>query len=107
MGWGLCALVKADLRQFDEGAGAVRQPHSKRRQAMLFDRGHFAEGATMSIRQEHRIVTEARGAARRPHQRPIGARFDFLDMTVGPGDAERGYEMRASLRSLRRAALLQ
>ncbi len=85
---------KADLRQLDEGAGAVRQPETERRQAVLLDAGHFAEGARMSIGQEHRIVAEAGGAARRPHQRSVGARLDFLEMIVGPGDAQRGDEMR-------------
>src|SRR6202035_4885236 len=96
LGWG--TLVKADLRQFDEGAGAVRQPEAERRQAVLFDRGHLAEGAGKTIRHEHRIVTKAGAAARRPHQRAVGARLDFLEMAVGPGDAERGHEMRAALR---------
>ena len=39
------ALLKADLREFDEGAGAVRQPEAERRQAVLLDAGHLAEGA--------------------------------------------------------------
>src|SRR5207342_624998 len=103
----LPALVKADLRQFDEGAGAVRQPHSERRQAMFLDAGHFAEGAGVSIRQERGIVTEAGGATRWPDQGSVGARLDFLDMSIGPGDAKRGNEMRLSLRGLRGAALLE
>ena len=65
----------------------MRQPEPQRRQAMLLDAGHFAEGARVSIGQEHRIVTEAGGAARRPHQRAVGARLDLFEMIVGPGDA--------------------
>ena len=79
--------LKADLRQLDEGAGAMRQAEPERRQAVLLDAGHLAEGAGVAIGQEHRIIAETRGAARRPHQRAVGARFDLLEMIVGPGDA--------------------
>src|SRR5436309_15806542 len=98
------ALVKANLRQFDEGAGAMRQPEPKRRQAVLLEAGHFAEGARVSIGHEHRIVSKAGGAARRPYQRSVDAGFDFFEMIVGPGDTQRGNEMRASLRRRRCAA---
>ena len=49
------------------------------------------------VGQERRIVAEAGGAARRPHQRAVGARLDLLEVTVGPGDAQRGDEMRLAL----------
>src|SRR5581483_4424406 len=51
------------------------------------------------------VVAESGGAPRRPNQRAIDPRLDFLEMPVGPGHAKRGDEMRSSLRGLRRAAL--
>src|SRR6201985_541596 len=75
----------------------MRQAKPKRRQAMLFDAGHFAKGARMSVRHERRVVAEARSAAWWPHQRAVGACFDFFEMTVGPGNAERGDEMGLAL----------
>ena len=51
----------------------------------------------VAVGQEHRIVAEAGGAARRPDQRAVGAGLDFLEMAVGPGDAQRGDEMRLAL----------
>src|SRR5258706_1321406 len=88
-------LVKANLRQLDEGAGAVRQPEPKRRQAVLLDAGHFAEGAGVSIGHEHRIVAKAGGAALRPKQRSVDARLDFFEMIVRPVDAKDGNEILA------------
>jgi len=44
---------------------------------MLFDAGHFAEGAVEPIGHEHRIVTESGGAARRPHQSAVDACLDL------------------------------
>ena len=38
----------------------MRQAKPQRRQAVLLDAGHLAEGARMSVRQEHRIVAEIR-----------------------------------------------
>ena len=85
----------------------MRQAEPERRQAVLLDAGHLAEGARVSVGQERRIVAEAGGAARRPHQRAVDARLDLLEMTVGPGDAQRRDEMRLALVRRRRAALLQ
>ena len=72
---------------------------------MLLDTGHLPERARVSIGQEHRIVTETGRASRRPNQRAIGARLDFLAMAVRPGDTERRDEMRLAMRRLRCAAL--
>jgi methylmalonyl-CoA mutase N-terminal domain/subunit len=85
----------------------VRQAKAERWQAVLLDAFHLAEGAVMTIGQEHRIVAEAGGAARRPHQRAVDARFDLFEMIVGPGDAKRGNEMSRALLRRGRAALLQ
>src|SRR3954471_4083505 len=83
----------------------MRQPEPTRRQAVLLDAGHFPERARVSIGHEHWIVTETSGAARWPNQGAIGARLDFLSMAIGPGDTQRGNEMRLALRRLGRAAL--
>ena len=85
----------------------MRQAQAQRRQAVLLDAGHLAEGARVPVGQERRIVTEAGGAARRPHQRAVGARLDLFEMIVRPGDAQRGNEMRLALRRRGGAALLQ
>ena len=85
----------------------MRQAEPERRQAVLFDAGHLAEGAGVPVGQERRIVAKAGGAARRPHQGAIDARLDLFEMAVGPGDAQRGDEMRLALVGRRRAALLQ
>src|SRR5262245_1375561 len=85
----------------------MRQAEPARRQAVLLLCGHLAKGAVVAIGQEHRIVAEARGSTWRPHQRAVDARLELLDMAIRPGDAERGYEMRAALRGHRRAACAQ
>src|SRR5260221_14686167 len=74
---------------------------------MLLEARHLSKSAGVSIGHEHRIVAEAGTAARRPYQRAIGARLDFLEMIVGPGDPKRGNEMRSSLWRWRGASLLQ
>ena len=105
MGWGRSA--KADLRQFDEGARAVRQAEAEWRQAMFLDRGHLAKGPLMSIRQERRIITETGGAARRLYQSSIGAGLDLFEMAIGPGDAQRRDEVGLSFGRLVGAALFE
>ena len=61
---------------------------------MLLVARHLAEGPGMAVRQEHRIVAEARGSTRRPHQRALDGSLEFLEVPVGPGDAERRHELR-------------
>src|SRR5688572_8898083 len=85
----------------------MRQPEPEWRQAMLLEAGHFAKSARMPIRQEDRVVAKSGRAARRPHQGAVGAGLDLFEMAVRPGDAQCGNEMRAALRGLRGAALLQ
>ena len=85
----------------------MRQAFAARRQAVFLLARHFAEGAVVAVGQEHRIVAEAFVAARRPDQRAVDARLEFLDMAVRPGDAERGDEMRLALLRRCRAALAQ
>src|SRR5438270_4749184 len=106
VGWG-SALVKAELRQFHEGAGAMRQSQSKRRQTMLLEARHLAEGARTPVRQERGVVAESGGASRRPHQRAVDARLDLFEMIVRPCHAQRGYEMRRAPLGGCRAAFLQ
>src|SRR5262245_9784529 len=94
---------QARLRELEERLRAVRQAKSARRQAVLLVGGHLAEGAGVAVGQEHRIVAEARGAARRPHECAVSARLELLAMSVRPGDAQRGHEMRRALPRRRRA----
>ena len=61
----------------------------------------------MPVGQERRIIAETGGAARRPDQSSIGAGLDLFEMAVGPGDAQRGYEMRLALVRRGGAAFLQ
>src|SRR5436305_15052756 len=103
----MSAPLKTSLRQLEERAGAMREAKSARRQAVLFITGHLAEGAIKTVRQKHRIVSKTRVTARRPHQRAVGARLEFLDMVVRPSDAKGGNEMRRALLRLHRAALAQ
>ena len=75
----------------------MRQAEPEWGQAVFLDRSHLAERPRVSVGQERRIIAEAGGAARRPYQSSVGARLDLFEMTVGPGDAQRGNEMRAAL----------
>src|SRR5581483_6025691 len=54
----LSGTLKGDLRELDEGAGAMRQRLSARRQAVFVFRRHFAKGARVAIGHEHRIIAE-------------------------------------------------
>src|ERR1700690_2529441 len=94
---GATALTQARVRQFDEGARAVREPLAFWRQAVLFQRAHLSEGAVRSVGFEQWIVAEALIAARRPHRHAVDASFEFFQMAIGPGETERGDEMRAPL----------
>src|SRR5262249_6262136 len=89
--------LKADLRELHKRAGAVRQAQTQRRQPVFFNAGHLAEGTIKSVRHEHRIVAETGRPARGPDQLAVGARLDFLEMAVGPGNTERGHELRTPL----------
>src|SRR6478609_441443 len=74
---------------------------------MLLDRGHLAKGPRVPVGQERRIIAETGGAARRPDQSSVDARLDLFEVTVGPGDAQRGNEMRAASPGRSGAAFLQ
>ena len=89
-------LAKTSLREFEEGSRPMRQTFALRRQSVFFFARHFAECARMAVRQKHRIVAKALVAPRRPDERAGDATFEFLHMTVGPGDAKRGDEMRCA-----------
>src|SRR5258708_28912634 len=87
------AFGKTRLRKLEEGAGAMRQAAAMRRQAVLFFGRHLAEGLGLSVREKQWIVTEAQGAARRPHHRAVDCCLELLDMAVGPRHALRRDEM--------------
>src|SRR5262245_58253187 len=65
---------------------------------MLLLSAHLAESARVAVGQEHRVVAEAGGPARRPDQRAVDARLELLQVTVRPDDAERRDEVRLALR---------
>src|SRR5262249_57449779 len=68
---------------------------------------HLAKGAGVAAGQEHGIVAETPLAARRPDERAGDLALEFLDVSVGPGEAKRADEMRLALTALPRAALAQ
>src|SRR5262245_66695054 len=63
---------------------------------MFFVGGHFAERPVEAIGTEKRIVAEAFVAARRPDCDAVDSAFKFLEVTIWPGEAQRGHEMRAT-----------
>src|SRR3954470_6789397 len=85
---GASAALKAGLRQLEERARAMRQALALRRQAVLVVAGHLAERLRQAVGEEHRIVAEPLGTARRPHQRAVDRRLELLDVPVRPGDAQ-------------------
>jgi len=84
-------------RQFKEGAGAVREATAFGGKPMFFLCVHLAECLVEAVGKEERIVAEAFIATWRPDGGPIDAAFEVLGMTVRPGKAQRGNEMRAAL----------
>ena len=85
----------------------MRQALAFRRQSMFFVRAHLAERAIEAVGPEQRIVAEAFVAARRPHATPSTRPSNSSDMAVGPGETQRGNEMRAPLLGRACAALDQ
>src|SRR5262249_16645331 len=77
------------------------------RDAMLARRIHLAEGDAVTIGQEHRIIAEATGPARRPDQRARAIPPEPLRMTAGPGKRQRTAEAGAPLAGPGRARLVQ
>src|SRR3974377_1085609 len=73
------------------------QAAPRRRQPVFFVARHLAEGAPMSVGEEHRVVAKTPLAPRRPNQRAVDAALELLEVTVRPGDAQRRNEMRCSL----------
>src|SRR4051794_29291625 len=72
---------------------------------VLRRRLHLAERDGVSVRDEHRIVTEAVIAARRPHQRAVRFATKAFLMAVGPCEREHGDEAGAAIPiALRRLA---
>src|SRR4051812_33467917 len=98
---------KTRLREFHEGACAVRQAEPEWRQAVLLLARHFAESRRVAIRQKTRIVAETLSAARRPDDVALDARFEFFQMAVGPCDTQCRHEMRSAAFRRQRTALAQ
>ena len=68
---------------------------------------HLAEGAGVAAGQEHGIVAETFLAARRPDEDAVDLGLEFLDVSVGPGEAQRADELRLASAARKRAALAQ
>src|SRR5437868_14522017 len=64
------------------------------RQPVLLFATHLPESKVKSVRQQHRIVSEAFLAARRPDQRAIDDSLEFFDMAIRPRDRQYRDEMR-------------
>src|SRR5262249_41513429 len=90
-------LFKTSLGQFHECARAVRQSKAVRRQSVLFLAAHLAECKLETIRQEHRIITEALVPARGVDQGAVDTGFELLQMAIRPGDTQSRDEVRAAL----------
>src|SRR5947199_5602570 len=91
------ASAKAGLCEFYEGARAMRERAAARRKPMLLFARHLAERSRRSIRQKHRVITEATLTARRPHQGAVDTRLERLHMPVRPRETERRDEMGAPI----------
>src|SRR5690242_2034963 len=78
----------------------MRQSKPVGRQTVLFLGAHLAKGAVQAVRQKHGIVAETLVAAWRPYRDTIDTAFEILDVTVRPGEAQRGDKMRAPPRRL-------
>src|SRR5262245_32016359 len=63
---------------------------------MLGVRVHFTKSLLVPAGQEHRIITEAALAARRPDEGAMHLAAEILDMAVRPGDGEHADEMRST-----------
>ena len=90
-------MTQTRLGQFKEGAGAMREATAFGGKPMFFLRAHLTERAVEAVGQEERIIAEAFVAARRPDDGAVDAAFEVLDMTIGPGKAQRGNKMCAAL----------
>src|SRR5690606_36173953 len=75
--------------------------------AVLLHAADLAEGTPEALRLEHRIVTEAFRAARRPDEMAEHAALEEVLMPIRPGKAERGHEMRLARRRRLSATLAQ
>jgi hypothetical protein len=74
-------------------------------QRVLLGLVHLAECLCSPCRDEHRVVTEALRASRRPGHLPVHPSDEGLGMAIGPGNAQRGDEPCTLVRSIGRFAV--
>src|SRR4249920_2420286 len=75
----------------------MRQALALRRQFVFFFRIHLTKRTVEPVRPEKWIVAKTLVAPWRPYCDAIDAPLEFFCVAIGPGDAERGDEMCASL----------
>ena len=93
----LKAMDKHASASFTNARARCDSPLPLRRQPVFFFRVHFAESAVEAIGTKKRIVAEAFVATRWPHCNAVNTALELFDVPVGPGNAQRGDEMRAPL----------
>lgn len=64
----------------------MREPLTSRGEPVFFVCAHFTECAIESVRTEKWIVAEAFVASRRPGGDSVDLAFEFLNVTIGPGE---------------------
>src|SRR5690606_23809549 len=75
--------------------------------AMLFVCGHFAEGAFVTIRLEHRVIAETEAAAWWPDKMAVNLAAKIFGFAIGKTKAKDRNEIRAALGRLSSALILQ
>ena len=65
----------------------------------LFLRIHFGKCLIIPVSHEHRVITKAAVAARRPDKLTLDSAFEQLGMPVRPGQRQNTDKMRASVRA--------
>ena len=64
---------------------------------MLFVTHHLAERSVKTVGQKHWVVSETLFTARRPHEASRNLTGKLFEMSIGPSDAQCGYEMGRAL----------
>src|SRR5262245_13007637 len=68
---------------------------------------HFAESASMAVRQKHGVVAETLIAARGPHEGAVHRSLECFNVSVGPSETQRADELSLALGRCVRAAFAQ
>src|SRR5262245_53346781 len=74
---------------------------------MLLRVRHFAESASMAVRQKHGLVAKTLIAPRGPHEDAVHRSLEPFHVSVGPSQTQRAEELSLALARRVRAALVQ